>query len=325
MQKFGLKQLGFSEWIEIQALASKGKSKANDILLRSLKAKFEWVKAQSGKLGLPPPPKLTAVGLSATKKKRKEPLRLSKKGLVITEPESRIFYYNGNYDLVFQRENDFHLASTAQLIRKLGYIQRTSPEAEEMIKTSSARHTTLTTSPHLVQHLEHSFFSPRRWVLSDGFTHWKEIVSGVHDVTWWVYRSHSGWTSTGAATSLVSLATWSRASTLDNIGVTQSGLKYITDYNNFGRVRDSLMGAGHLRMTCAKQLSLHVAHLSPHVSDDSESLYHMVWAFGKKISLSEVLLYSNNAAFERRVSMYLVLLCLYGVLMQLVAVSVMCM
>nr|GEV39687.1 hypothetical protein [Tanacetum cinerariifolium] len=41
MERFGLKQLGFTEWIEIQALASKGKSKAIDTLLRSLKAKFE--------------------------------------------------------------------------------------------------------------------------------------------------------------------------------------------------------------------------------------------------------------------------------------------
>ncbi|GKC51036.1 hypothetical protein Tco_1073781 [Tanacetum coccineum] len=60
MQKFRLKQLGFSEWIEIQDLASKGKSKANDILLRSLIAKFEWVKTQSGKLGLFHPPELTS-------------------------------------------------------------------------------------------------------------------------------------------------------------------------------------------------------------------------------------------------------------------------
>ncbi|GJV53928.1 hypothetical protein Tco_1449669 [Tanacetum coccineum] len=27
-------------------------------------------------------------------------------GLVITEPEEGIFYYNGNFDLVFQRENE---------------------------------------------------------------------------------------------------------------------------------------------------------------------------------------------------------------------------
>nr|GEX34387.1 hypothetical protein [Tanacetum cinerariifolium] len=37
-------------------------------------------------------------------------------GLVIKEPESGIFVYNGNFDLVFQREEWFHLATTAQLI-----------------------------------------------------------------------------------------------------------------------------------------------------------------------------------------------------------------
>ncbi|GKE73453.1 hypothetical protein Tco_1535494 [Tanacetum coccineum] len=38
-------------------------------------------------------------------------------GLVIKEPESESFVYNGNFDLVFQREKEFHLATIAQLIR----------------------------------------------------------------------------------------------------------------------------------------------------------------------------------------------------------------
>nr|GEX27824.1 hypothetical protein [Tanacetum cinerariifolium] len=46
-------------------------SKANDILLKNLKAKFEWIKSQAGKLGIPPPPELTTFGLFAAKKKRK--------------------------------------------------------------------------------------------------------------------------------------------------------------------------------------------------------------------------------------------------------------
>ncbi|GKA90337.1 hypothetical protein Tco_0812207 [Tanacetum coccineum] len=33
-------------------------------------------------------------------------------GLVISEPESRIFFYNDNFELVFQRESEFHLATT---------------------------------------------------------------------------------------------------------------------------------------------------------------------------------------------------------------------
>ena len=43
--KFRLKTLGFSEWMEIHSLASKGKSKANDVLLQSLKAKFDWIRS----------------------------------------------------------------------------------------------------------------------------------------------------------------------------------------------------------------------------------------------------------------------------------------
>nr|GFA09352.1 hypothetical protein [Tanacetum cinerariifolium] len=55
-----------------------------------------------------------------------------RKGLVIREPESGIFFYNGNFDLVFQREEEFHLATTTQLIRLHNFIQRGSPKAEEM-------------------------------------------------------------------------------------------------------------------------------------------------------------------------------------------------
>ncbi|GKC19193.1 hypothetical protein Tco_1021343 [Tanacetum coccineum] len=34
------------------------------------------------------------------------------RGLLIREPKSGIFFYNGNFDLVFQREEEFHLATT---------------------------------------------------------------------------------------------------------------------------------------------------------------------------------------------------------------------
>ncbi|GJZ04864.1 hypothetical protein Tco_0538139 [Tanacetum coccineum] len=105
-EKFGLKQLGFTEWIEIQALSSKGKGKAIDTLLRSLKAK-----------NLTPPQGI-----------------IGSPGLVITEPGAGIFYYNGNFDLVFQRESEFYLPTNAQLIRQLNYIQEKSPEAKKMIK-----------------------------------------------------------------------------------------------------------------------------------------------------------------------------------------------
>nr|GEW73355.1 hypothetical protein [Tanacetum cinerariifolium] len=56
------------------------------------------------------------------------------RGRVIREPKSRIFYYNGNFDLVFQREEEFHLATTVELIRLHGAIQRGTLEVEEMFK-----------------------------------------------------------------------------------------------------------------------------------------------------------------------------------------------
>ncbi|GKC09314.1 hypothetical protein Tco_1000924, partial [Tanacetum coccineum] len=71
-----LKQLGLSEWIEIHALASKVKSKSNDLLIKNLKAKFEWIKTQVGKLGIPPPYELSAFGLFAAEKKQKRSLEI---------------------------------------------------------------------------------------------------------------------------------------------------------------------------------------------------------------------------------------------------------
>nr|GEW19514.1 hypothetical protein [Tanacetum cinerariifolium] len=55
-----------------------------------------------------------------------------RKGLVIKEPLSGIFFYNGNFDLSFQTEEEFHLATTTQLIKLLNDIQKDSPRAEEM-------------------------------------------------------------------------------------------------------------------------------------------------------------------------------------------------
>ncbi|GKE38310.1 hypothetical protein Tco_1461715, partial [Tanacetum coccineum] len=50
--KFILRTLRFSEWIEVHALASKSKGKLIDLLLQSLKAKFEWVLTQAKNLGV---------------------------------------------------------------------------------------------------------------------------------------------------------------------------------------------------------------------------------------------------------------------------------
>ncbi|GJW80189.1 hypothetical protein Tco_0144164 [Tanacetum coccineum] len=151
--KFRLKSLGFSEWLEIHSLASKGKGKANDILLQSLKAKFDWIKSQEKALGIPPPPELSNPVESKKRKRAADILKEvfvkedvvvdgmhrnlihpprveGRRGLVISEPEAGIFCYNGNFNLVFQRVSEFHLATTVQLIRLQEGIIRGSPDAE---------------------------------------------------------------------------------------------------------------------------------------------------------------------------------------------------
>ncbi|GJT07536.1 hypothetical protein Tco_0841998 [Tanacetum coccineum] len=79
--KFVLKMLGLSEWLEVHALASK----------RNLTL-------PEGVVG--------------------------KEGMVIKELEAKIFLYNGNFDLVFQRRSEYALASTPQLIRIQNLIKR---------------------------------------------------------------------------------------------------------------------------------------------------------------------------------------------------------
>nr|GEU39404.1 ulp1 protease family, C-terminal catalytic domain-containing protein [Tanacetum cinerariifolium] len=156
---FRLIMLGFSEWLKVHSLASKKSGKSYDVLLESLKAKFQWVLDQAKKLGLPPSPELATFGMTAEdkKKKRTELLKevfvkerievdgsqrnlnpppgvVGKKGLVIREPEAWFFYYNANFDLVFQRELEFHITSTVQLIRIQKTIVQDSLEAKEMYK-----------------------------------------------------------------------------------------------------------------------------------------------------------------------------------------------
>ncbi|GJV52317.1 hypothetical protein Tco_1448058 [Tanacetum coccineum] len=148
--RFRLKSLGFSEWLEVHTLASKTKRKSNDMLLQSLKAKFEWVLNQARALGILPLPELSSFGIPVEDRKRKRTSEIlqqvfvkenivvdgmkrnlapppgveCRKGLVIKEPEEGIFYYNGNFDLVFQRVSELHLATTSQLIRLQGSIIR---------------------------------------------------------------------------------------------------------------------------------------------------------------------------------------------------------
>ncbi|GKC05500.1 hypothetical protein Tco_0997110 [Tanacetum coccineum] len=127
---FRLKQLGFSEWLEAK------------------------------RLGLPPPPELATFGLTAEEKKRKraefikemfvtEDVRVDGmnrnlipppgvvpiEALVIKEPESGIFYMNRNTDVVFQRESEFHLTPTVELIRIQNQIKVNSEIASEMYRS----------------------------------------------------------------------------------------------------------------------------------------------------------------------------------------------
>ncbi|GJV48409.1 retrovirus-related pol polyprotein from transposon TNT 1-94 [Tanacetum coccineum] len=132
------------------------------ILLRNLKAKFRWVATQAGKLGISPPPKLITVDIHPGEKKecmkRKRIVKVihevfikeyivvdgihrflvppdgvvGSPGLVIAKPEAGIFFYNRSFDLVFQRENEFHLASTPQLIRIQNAINVNSEIAQDM-------------------------------------------------------------------------------------------------------------------------------------------------------------------------------------------------
>ncbi|GJY16644.1 hypothetical protein Tco_0387066 [Tanacetum coccineum] len=159
-ERFRLKTLRFSEWLELHALASKIKSKSIDLLLQSLRAKFQWVLSQEKSLGIPPPSELSTFRVSINDKKRKRSSEIlhevfvkenivvdemhknlvpppgveGRRGMVIREPESGVFFYNGNFDLVFQREKEFHLATTPQLIKLQNEILRRTPEAEEFFK-----------------------------------------------------------------------------------------------------------------------------------------------------------------------------------------------
>nr|GEV56748.1 hypothetical protein [Tanacetum cinerariifolium] len=84
--KFIFKTLGLSEWLKVYASTFKTKSNSNDQLLKNLRAKFQNLAPLPGVEG--------------------------RRGLVIREPEAGIFYYNGNFDPIFQRKLKFHLATT---------------------------------------------------------------------------------------------------------------------------------------------------------------------------------------------------------------------
>ncbi|GJR50629.1 R-linalool synthase QH1, chloroplastic-like protein [Tanacetum coccineum] len=118
---YRIKDNGFSEWLEVHALASKSKAMLIDLLLQSLKAKFEWVLTQAKKLGVLPPLELSTFRILVDDMKRKRSSEIlqevfvkenivvdgmernlippqgikGSRGRVIREPESGIFYFNG--------------------------------------------------------------------------------------------------------------------------------------------------------------------------------------------------------------------------------------
>ncbi|GKA36690.1 hypothetical protein Tco_0723255 [Tanacetum coccineum] len=155
---FRLKMLGFSEWLRVHALASKKSGKSNEMLLQSLRAKFQWVIDQEKKLGLLIPPTLTTFGITTKDKKRKTteflkevfvteniivngmqrnlipPRVMPIEGLVISKPKSGIFFMNRIIDIAFQRETKFHLTPTVQLIQIQNQIKGDSKIADEMFR-----------------------------------------------------------------------------------------------------------------------------------------------------------------------------------------------
>nr|GEW97858.1 hypothetical protein [Tanacetum cinerariifolium] len=155
---FRLKTLWFNEWLEVHALASKKSGMSNNLLFQSLRAKFQWVINQAKRLGIHPPPKLATFGMTAEEKKRKrtkfikevfvtENIRVDGmdrnlippigimiiQGVVINEPESETFFMIGNTDIGFQRESEFHLTPTVELIRLQNKIKVDSEIAREMV------------------------------------------------------------------------------------------------------------------------------------------------------------------------------------------------
>ncbi|GKC63288.1 hypothetical protein Tco_1095886 [Tanacetum coccineum] len=114
---FRLRMLGFSEWLEVHTLASKKTRKSYDLLLQSLKAKFQWVLNQAKRLGLPPPPELETFRLAVEDKKKK-------RSEIIKE-----VFLNENIRIPGMGKN---LTLSPGVVAIKG--KRTSPEAEDLYK-----------------------------------------------------------------------------------------------------------------------------------------------------------------------------------------------
>nr|GFA34795.1 hypothetical protein [Tanacetum cinerariifolium] len=122
--KFVLKMMGFSEWVEIHALASNA-AKLGIPLLRQLIV-FELSSAER-KVGMKRKRWFELIHETFVKENKvvdgeQRDLTLpegvvGKAGMVIKELKAEIFLYNGNFDMVFQRRSEYALASNHQLTR----------------------------------------------------------------------------------------------------------------------------------------------------------------------------------------------------------------
>nr|GEV34853.1 hypothetical protein [Tanacetum cinerariifolium] len=140
-------------------VATQGEHQSTEPLVEKSKSKISVVINQAKRLGLLSPPELATFELTAEDKKRKKTSVIKevfvkerievdgiqrnltppsgvvgKKGLVIREPEAGFFYFNANFNLVFQRESEFYITNIVQLIRLQKHIVLDSLEAKEMYK-----------------------------------------------------------------------------------------------------------------------------------------------------------------------------------------------
>ncbi|GJW60180.1 hypothetical protein Tco_0109515 [Tanacetum coccineum] len=185
--KFRLNTLGFSEWLEVHALASKTKGKIftdnkkrkqTSELIKKVFLKDDIVVDGMHRNLIPP------LGVEG------------RKGLVIREPESGVFFYNGNFDLVFQREEEFHLATTPHLVRLQNGILRGTPEAKEIFKElkltiearDDANQARKITSAGIegLSECKASASNLRRIQVKDVEDHLKTYSSAGMDISWYV-------------------------------------------------------------------------------------------------------------------------------------------
>ncbi|GKC60486.1 hypothetical protein Tco_1088084 [Tanacetum coccineum] len=80
--------------------------------LADLKAEIEKSEKSLRKFLNPTIIKAQTQNMAEHEAKRKKMFdEYNQKGMVIKEPESGVYFYNGNFDLAFQREEEFHLAT----------------------------------------------------------------------------------------------------------------------------------------------------------------------------------------------------------------------